>query len=145
MDISALVEAIDTFVEAIDIEASALISGALLLWVALVQVVMAAGSRSGDLVWSGHQPRRLDPVLRVRSLLYAVMVVASVVILAGETGLIDILTIPDRWSMSATFVVTAFLGVITIHHIGWGSRWERLLFAPITFLGALLAGWLTFA
>lgn len=121
-----------------------LIASSLLLWVALVHVLMAAGTRNGDLVWSAQQPRRLDPALRVRSGLYVILIVASVWILVSESGSLDIPAVPAQWSLSATFVVTAILGVATIYNLGWGSTWERMLFAPITFLGALLAGWLAF-
>jgi hypothetical protein len=128
----------------LDLQTSVAIASSLLLWVALVHVVMAAGSRHGDLVWSARQPRRLDPALRARSFVFVVLIVASVGILLSETGWLDLPTVPPQWSMSAMFVVTAFLGVATIYNIGWGSTWERVLFAPIAFLGALLAGWLAF-
>jgi hypothetical protein len=121
------------------------IASSLLLWIALVHVVMAAGIRNGELVWSARQPRRLDPGLRVRSVLYVILIVASVWVISSETGLLGLPGVPPQWSLSATFVVTAFLAVATIYNVGWGSTWERMLFAPITFLGALLAGWLTFS
>lgn len=129
----------------IDIETAVIISGALLLWVAVVQFVMAAGSRSGELVWSARQPRRLDPSLRARSLVYGLLLLASVWILASDAGIGNVAGVPSRWSMSADFVVMAFLGLTTIYHLGWGSTWERFLFAPITLLGALLAGWFLFS
>jgi hypothetical protein len=47
--------------------------------------------------------------------------------------------------LSATFSVTAFLGIYFIYAVFKGSRWERWLFAPIVLSGAGLAGWLTFA
>jgi len=128
---------------AIDLETAVLASSALLLWVAFVHVLMAAGSRSGELVWSGHQPRRLDPSLRARSFGYAVMLVASAWILLSETNVVGLPSVPERWVQSATFVVAAFLGVATIYQLGWGSRWERFFFAPITLLGGMIAVWLT--
>ena len=128
----------------LDMGAIVFIASSLLLWVALVHVVMAAGSRTGELVWSAQQPRRLAPALRVRSVLYVILIVASVWLLLSETGMLNLPGVPPQWSLSATFVVTAFLSVATIYNVGWGSTWERMLFAPITFLGALLAGWLAF-
>jgi hypothetical protein len=65
-------------------------------------------------------------------------------VLLFATGVLES-PIPARWDRSATFAVTAFLGVSLLYCLFAGSRWERMLFAPVLFLGALLAGWLTFA
>ncbi|HEU4894997.1 MAG TPA: hypothetical protein VFT85_04085 [Acidimicrobiia bacterium] len=126
------------------VEIAALATAVLLCWVAIVHFALAAGMRRGDLVWSGRQPRLLAPELRVRSALVAVMLLVSGAVLAEATGLIDTGLIDDAYMQSATFAVMAFLGVYFIYAVFWGSRWERMLFAPITFAGALLAGWLTF-
>jgi uncharacterized membrane protein YozB (DUF420 family) len=123
----------------------ALGTAALLCWVALVHVTLAAGVRRGELVWSGKQPRLLDPGLRLRSAFSALLLVVSGWVLAEATGLISIDMIPERFMQSATFAVTAFLGAYLTYTVFWGSRWERLLFAPITLAGTALAGWLTFA
>ena len=64
--------------------------------------------------------------------------------LAEATGVLDTGLIADRFMLSATFAVMAFLAVYFVYAVFWGSRWERMLFAPIVFAGALLAGWLTF-
>jgi len=126
------------------IEIAALATAVLLCWVALVHAALAAGMRRGDLVWSGRQPRLLAPELRVRSALAALLLLVSGAVLAEATGLIDSGLIADRYMQSATFAVMAFLGVYFVYAVFWGSRWERMLFAPITLAGALLAGWLTF-
>jgi hypothetical protein len=126
------------------VENAALATAALLTWVALVHVLMASGVRRGELVWSGKQPRLLAPPLRVRSFVYALLLVSSAGVLATATGAVEMSPIPDRWVTSATFAVTAFLGLAFLYSVVRGSRWERMLFAPITLLGALLAGWLTF-
>lgn len=122
----------------------ALTIAALLAWVALVHLVVGSGVRIGELVWSGRQPRLLDPGLRVRSFVYAILLLLSGLVLAVATEAIDWTLIPGHWVRSATFTVTAFLGVSFIYSLFWGSRWERVLFSPITFLGAAFAGWLTF-
>jgi hypothetical protein len=123
---------------------AALIASSLLGWVALVHLLMASGLRLGELVWSGQQPRLLEPGLRVRSLLFGIGVASSGMVLLFATGVLES-PIPARWDRSATFAVTAFLGVSLLYCLFAGSRWERMLFAPVLFLGALLAGWLTFA
>jgi hypothetical protein len=80
----------------------------------------------------------------VRSFTYAFLLLASALVLAIATEAIDWAPIPQRWMESATLTVTAFLAVSFIYSVFWGSRWERMLFAPITLLGAVFAGWLTF-
>lgn len=121
-----------------------LATAALLSWVALVYFVVAFGVRLGELVWAGRQPRLLDPGLRARSLGYGVLLLVSGWVLAVATGVISSSPIPDRWMRSATFSVAAFLGVAFLFSLSRGSRWERMLFAPILFLGAAMAAWLTF-
>jgi hypothetical protein len=125
------------------LQTAAMTTAALLVWVALVHVVVAFGARVGELVWAGRQPRLLDPSLRRRSFAYAVLLVSSALVIAFATGLLDS-PIPERWMQSATFAVTAFLGIACLFSLFKGSRWERMFFAPITLLGALLAGWLAF-
>ena len=121
----------------------ALVTAALLGWVALVYLVMAAGSRSGELVWAGRQVRRLDPSLRFQALVYAVAIIGAGIVLISVSGLFWDSLIPEAWQISATFVATAFLTVAAIGSLIWGSRWERMLFTPILTLGALVAGWMT--
>ena len=121
-----------------------LATAALLSWVALVHFVVAFGVRLGELVWAGRQPRLLDPGLRARSLGYGVLLLVSGWVLAVATEVITSSPIPDRWMRSATFSVAAFLGVAFLFSLSRGSRWERMLFAPILFLGAAIATWLTF-
>lgn len=127
------------------IEIAALATAVLLCWVALVHLALAAGMRRGDLVWSGRQPRLLAPEFRVRSALSALLLLISGFVLAEATGVIETGLIDDRYMQSATFAVMAFLGVYFVYAVFWGTTWERMLFAPITFAGALLAGWLTFS
>lgn len=125
------------------LETAALATAALLSWVALVHVLLASGVRLGELVWSGKQPRLLDPELRLRSLLFALLLLTSAWVLTMATGVLTSV-IPGRWMQSATFAVTAFLSVGLLYSLFRGSTWERMLFAPIMAMGALLAGWLTF-
>ena len=122
----------------------ALAAASLLCWVALVHLTLAAGVRRGELVWSGKQPRLLDPELRVRSAVSAILLLASAWVLAEAVGVVSIDVIPDQYMLSATFAAAAFLGVYSIYVVFNGSRWERWLFAPITLAGAGLAGWLAF-
>lgn len=125
-------------------ESLALASASLLCWVAVVHLTLAAGVRRGELVWSGQQPRLLDPGLRLRSAVFAILLVASAWVLAEATGVVSVDLIPEQYMLSATFSVTAFLTIYFLYVVLKGSGWERWLFAPITLAGAGLAGWLTF-
>jgi hypothetical protein len=127
-----------------NIEPFALATAALLCGVALVHLTLASGVRRGELVWSGRQPRLLDSGLRLRSAIFAVLLVGSAWVLSEATGVVPIDLIPEEFTLSATFSVTALLGVYSIYVIFKGSRWERWLFGPITVAGAVIAGWLTF-
>lgn len=127
-----------------NVEGFSLLAAGLLIWVALVHVVMAMGVRRGELVWSGRYPRLLAPPLRRRSLGYAVLLVLSAWIVGVYGGAIDRSPFPDTWMRPAGWAVTAFLSIAVIHAVIKGSRWERILFLPITLFGAMLAGWLTF-
>ena len=125
-------------------EASSLVAAALLAWVALVYLLMASGVRRGELVWAGRYPRRLPPTLRRASLFYAVSLLLSGWVIIAYTGVVNLAPVPEIWLRSAGWVVTVYLGVASGYSLLRGSKWERLLFAPITVLGALLAGYLTF-
>lgn len=127
------------------IETAALAIAVLLCWVGIVHLALALGLRRGELVWSGRQPRLLAPELRVRSALTALLLAGSAFVLAEAANVIDTGLIDERYRQSATFAVTAFLAVYALYDLFWGTRWERMLFAPISLAGAILAGWLTFA
>lgn len=129
----------------LSLDSAVIVTAALLAWVALVHLVVASGVRVGELVWAGRQPRLLAPNLRVRSFAYALALLASSWIIAMGTGVTAWSPIPDRWMRSATFCVAAFLGTAFLFSVFRGSRWERLLFAPIVGLGCGMAVWLTFA
>lgn len=75
----------------------------------------------------------------------ALLLVVSAFVLAEAADVIDTGLIDERYMQSATFAVMAFLAVYVLYCLFWGTRWERMLFAPISLAGALLAGWLTFA
>jgi hypothetical protein len=124
---------------------AAILAALLLGWVAMVHIAMASGLRLGELVWAGRQPRLLTPEWRLRSALYALGLVVSAWVLLSVTGVVGVVAIPEEYTQAATLGVTAFLGLACVASLIWGTTWERMLFAPITGLGALLAGWLTFA
>lgn len=126
-----------------DQDTAALAVAILLGCLALVHLALAFGVRRGELVWSGRQPRLLAPDLRVRSGLVAVLLLLSAWTLVEATGRTSG-PIPEQYVQAATFMVTAFLGIYFLYALIWGSRWERMVFAPIVLAGAVVAGWLTF-
>ena len=125
------------------IETAALAIGILLAWIAVVHFALAVGIRRGELVWSGKQPRLLAPDLRLRSAVFAVLLLVSGWVLAEANGLVSL--IPELYLEAAEIAVAVFLGLDSIYALIWGTRWERGLFAPILLVGAILAGWLAFS
>jgi hypothetical protein len=128
----------------VSVPALSLLAAGLFVWVAIVHLLMAAGVRRGELVWSGRYPRRLVPALRWRSFGYALLLLLSAWVVAAYGGAFEFAPVPEWWFRSASWSVTAFLAVVVIHSLFKGSRWERVFFLPIALFGALLAGWLTF-
>ncbi len=131
-------------------ENASLAAAALLAWVALIYLMMAAGSRKGELVWGGRQIRRIDPSRRFASLGYGVLLVLSAIVLLGvgniSAGPVEFSElVPARFAKSATFAVGALLAVAALLGLAKGSRWERMLFTPIVALGSFVALWATFA
>ncbi len=128
----------------IDPPVATITSASLLGWVAIVYLVMGFGVRSGELVWSGRYIGRLPGEQRGWSVLYGGVLAASGLVLLEIGDVIDTGLLPGRWLLSAGFAVVALLIVATLFKLARGSTWERMLFAPITLLGAGLAAWLTF-
>jgi hypothetical protein len=109
----------------------------------LVHLGMAFGIRYGELVWSGAHVGRLPAEQRWWSLLYGLGLIGSGLVLLDLANVIEA-WIPTRWTTAAGFAVTCLLALATIFALVRGSTSERMVFAPITFLGAGLTSWLTF-
>jgi hypothetical protein len=129
----------------ISITSSVTISATLLGLVAIVYLLMAVGVRHGELVWAGTHVGRLPAEQRWWSLVYGVGLMLSGFVLLDMADSVGYELVPGDWLVAAGFVVVCLLGVATLVALLKGSRWERMFFAPITFLGAGLAYWLTFA
>lgn len=120
------------------------IAALLVGWVAVVYLTMAFGVRSGELVFSGRHIGRLPAEKRWWGFLYGFGLVVSGLTLLELAGVTSMNWIPGNLDRSAGFVVAAVLGVGTLFAAFSGSRWERMLFVPITLLGSAVAIWLTF-
>ena len=127
-----------------ELEQLALVATGLLVWVAIVHFVLAFGVRRGELAWGGRYPRLLPTPHRWGSALYALGLVLSAVMLAELAGLVDLIAVSSGVMKASGWVVTVFLGVTAMFNLFQGSRWERMLFAPIGIIGAVLVGWFTF-
>ena len=126
------------------IPSSVAISALLLGLVAVVYLGMAFGVRYGEHVWAGAHVGRLPAEKRWWSLFYGLGLLGSALVLLDAADVIEAGLIPAAWAMAAGFVVTCLLGLATLFALVKGSTWERMFFAPITFLGAGVAFWLTF-
>lgn len=120
------------------------IAALLVGWVAVVYFSMAFGVRSGELVFSGRHVGRLPAEKRWWGFLYGLGLVLSGLVLLDLAGVTSLHWIPEGLDRSVGFVVAALLGVGTLFGAFAGSRWERMLFVPITLLGSAVAIWLTF-
>lgn len=127
-----------------ELDQLALVATGLLVWVAIVHSVLAFGVRRGELAWGGRYPRLLPTPHRWGSALYALGLVLSAVMLAELAGLVDLVAVSSGVMKASGWVVTVFLGVTAMFNLFKGSRWERMLFAPIGIIGAVLVGWFTF-
>ncbi len=123
---------------------SAMISAGLLGLVAIAYLAMAFGVRYGEVVWSGSHIGRLPSEQRWWSLFYGVGLIGSALVLVDVADVADLDLIPATWDVAAGFVAACLLGLATLFALFRGTTWERMLFAPITFLGAGLAWWLSF-
>ncbi len=128
----------------LSIEALSLYAAVALTLIALVYALMGFGWRRGEFVWKGRHPRRLPGHLRRRSLLYALLLVATAFVIVTTGGLIEVAWIPASWAVSTGFVVTAFLGLVGLVSLFRGGPWERFLFAPLVLASAGVVGLLTF-
>ena len=123
---------------------AATMTAALLGWVAVVYLLMGFGVRLGELVWSGRYISRLPAEQRWWSLIYGTVLVGTALVLLDIGDVVDWGLLPEGLVLSAGSAVASLLTVATLLSIARGSSWERMLFAPITLLGAGLAAWLTF-
>lgn len=134
----------DQFPMGLPITSSATIAAVLLGWVALVYLGMAIGLRHGELVWSGSHVGRLPAEQRWWSIFYGLGLVGSAVVLLELAEVVEVELIAEEWTVAWGFVALCLLGLATVAALVKGSTWERMLFAPITLLGAGMVYWLAF-
>jgi hypothetical protein len=121
-----------------------LVISALLVWVCIVYLTMSFGVRRGQMVWGGRYPGRLAPDLRWRGFGYAALLLVAAWVIAAAAGVVENTIVTRNWLRALGWAMMVFLGVSGLYSLFRGTRWERLVFAPITLSAALFAGWLTF-
>ena len=128
----------------LSISTAAGVAAVLVAWVALVYLGMGLGLRHGELVWAGDHVGRLPTEQRWWSVFYGVALLASALVLLDLAGVVEVEFVEQHWIVAEGFVATCLLGLATLVALVKGTTWERMFFAPITFLGAGVAYWLTF-
>ena len=149
---SSLLPAMQIQVTIETLEQWALVAAAAVGVVSLFYLLMAFGWRRGEFVWGGRHPRRLPPDLRRLSLFFGFLLIvaaAALALLSGELGALGVRDdvtslIPSRFEQSASFVLTAFLGVTGLYRLGKGAPLERFLFAPILIAAGVISGLMAF-
>ncbi len=105
---------------------------ALALVVAAFQTTLVAGAPWGKLTWGGQHPGKLPPSMRVAALLSGVLMVGFAVIVVGRAGL-ALEELSSYWRIGIWVVVAySVLGVVA--NSVTRSRWERILWLPVTLL-----------
>lgn len=128
----------------LDLSIAGILVAVCLILVAAIYLAMAFGVRSGELIWGGRHVGRLPGEQRVWSFLYGLSLLASALVILELSDAMTTGLVPSETLMSAGFAVTSLLGLATVTALARGSRWERWAFAPVTLVGAGLAGWLIF-
>ena len=119
-------------------ETASSLAAILLVAVAAVQVALALGAPFGHLSWGGRHHGRLPDKLRIGSGAGAVVLLLAALIALAQGGLIDWSPIPSGWLTGATWLFAAFFTLNTLGNLSSESRFEKLVFAPVTAVLVLL-------
>ena len=111
---------------------SASIAAVLLVAVAAVQVLLAVGAPFGHISWGGRHHGKLPDKLRVGSGVAAVILLLAALIALAQGGLISWSPIPEGWLTAATWLLAGFLVLNTLGNLSSESRFEKIVFAPVT-------------
>jgi hypothetical protein len=106
------------------------------LGIAGFQVALALGAPLGHAAWGGKH-RVLPTRLRVASGVAAVIWIVGAVIVLGRAGF-EVSPFSDTVDRSGTWFLVGLLAVGTLMNAASSSRWERLVWAPVSAILALL-------
>lgn len=107
----------------------------------LFHLALVAGAPWGKLAWGGKHEGRLPTPMRIGSFASALLLLAFGILVLIRAGIV----FPDWQPISRTFVwiVVVYCAVGVIANALSPSRWERIMWVPVTVL--LLASSLTVA
>jgi hypothetical protein len=104
--------------------------------IAAFQAALSVGAPLGHAAWGGKY-RRLPPSLRVGSAIAIVVWLMAASIVLGHAGF-DVPSPPEAVRAWAIWVVVGLLLVGTVMNAASRSGWERFVWAPVSFVLALL-------
>jgi hypothetical protein len=104
----------------------------LALVVVAFQAALVAGAPWGKLTWGGRYPGKLPRTMRVVALLSGALVVGFAAIVVGRAGL-ALEGLKSYWRIGIWIVVAYSLLGVAGNSVT-RSRWERVLWLPVTLL-----------
>jgi hypothetical protein len=118
------------------VRAAAILAAIGFLGIAAFQVALVLGAPLGHAAWGG-QHRRLPSHLRVGSAIAVVVWLVATSIVLGHAGF-GVPSPPESVRRWAIWVVVGLLAVGTLMNAASPSRWERFVWAPVSFALAVL-------
>ncbi|MCW5962951.1 MAG: hypothetical protein KIT83_02845 [Bryobacterales bacterium] len=109
---------------------AAILFVALTMIVVLFQVALSVGMPRGVAAWGGKFPGRLPPAMRAASLLSICLLLGFALVVLIRAGL----AVPawQPFASVAIWFVIAYLVLGVIANAFTPSRWERMLWLPVT-------------
>lgn len=111
---------------------AALTFSALTLVACLFQLALAAGAPWGHLAMGGKYPGRFPPPMRIAAVLQSAILAGLAVIVLARAGLV----LPQLRQAAGWLIwaVVLFSAVGSLANLATPSKWERILWAPVTLL-----------
>ncbi len=118
-----------------------LIAVALMLSIAIFQLLLASGAPWGEFSWGGGYPGVLPKKLRIASLMLTGLWLGMAIILA-DYGQIITIGIHRSLGQLLVWILTGLLAIGTVLNLITPSKKEKLLWAPIAAVSFLACGYL---
>lgn len=113
-------------------EAAAVVAAIVFALLALFQVALAAGAPFGGVSWGGTHQGKLPRQMRFGSAIGVVVLVLAALIVLAAAGVIGWSPIPEGALTATVWVLAGFLVFNTLGNLASKSRFERLVFGPVT-------------
>ena len=121
-----------------------IVAAALFAGVAAFQVALAAGAPLGHLAWGGAHDRVLPINVRINSGVAAIMLIFAAIVVLAEAGVTSWSPVPDFLLTPTVWILAGLMLVNTVGNLASQSRFERLVFAPVTIVLAGLCAAVAF-